>query len=104
MKRVYSSLAWEGTSRLARGKAEARGTHTVAARFATLHLWGNDLMIQASAIKSPAVLSFILVLKFLLPFEFCHSRKLLMLHVILMSAMIRKPPPPELFTKNNLFF
>lgn len=91
IKRVCS--AW-----LVRGKAETRGTHTVAARFASLYLWGNDLMIQASAIKSPAVLSYTLV-KFLLPFEFCHSRKLLMLHIILVSAMIIKHLPPEVFCK-----
>lgn len=51
-------------------------------------------MSQASAIKSPADLSFILILPFLLLFKICHSGKLLMEHIILMLALIRKHLPP----------
>lgn len=98
LKRVSS--AWLGEVRQALPEVRRRPEeHTFAARFASLYLWGNDLLIQASALKSPAVLSCILILKFLLPFEFYQSRKLVMLHIILVSAMIIKHSPPEFFYK-----
>lgn len=88
-------LAWGGEAMLARGEVRTRGTHTAAARFVSLYLWGNEQIIQGSAIKS--VQYYRRVLKFLLTFEFCHSRKLLVLHITLVSAMTIKHPPPEFF-------
>lgn len=38
-------LDWGCEAILARGKVRTRGTHTAAARFVSLYLWGHDLNI-----------------------------------------------------------
>lgn len=38
-------LAWGRQAMLARGKVRTRGAHTAAARFVSLYLWRNDLIL-----------------------------------------------------------